>query len=119
MTPASMARFLKALYREGGIVLLRYKFAGRCDRRLVPQQGHHGRRFASALIKHARTAAIESGTWRSGRNGGPSDSVGIAVASSHSGRRTLITRLAPSSKSKPTRADIGLTGKKDGRYGRA
>jgi hypothetical protein len=59
------------------LILLHHKFRRLYLEGMLPQQGHRGKVFMSALIKSTRTVAIEFGMWRSGRKGGAPGSITV------------------------------------------
>lgn len=59
------------------LILLHHKFRRLWLEALLPQQGHRGKIFISALITRTRMVAIEFAMWRSGRKGGSPGSITV------------------------------------------
>ena len=63
----------RGIRRKGALVLLRHNFRCLPCAEIGPaQQGHRDSVATRATINLRRIVAMEFGTWRSGRNGGPS-----------------------------------------------
>ena len=63
------------LFVKFGLVLLRHECRRPLDAAMAPQQGHRGKVLTSARMRRTRMVAIESGMWRSGREGRSSGSI--------------------------------------------